>query len=155
MRPDTCSHSSKAEDGRARLALNRAGLRDFQQAHCEAELFHGTGNGNSHLGRCGHTSLGCLPGSQKKKKKKKGKEREKEGIVESRASAAAHTPRPRLFAVAAAALGPRATPRWLSPRTPRPAGRCPPAGTSGAYPAPAAAAIKSGCFAWNFLVPRA
>lgn len=71
--------------------------------------------------------------------------------MESRASAATHTQRPRLIAVTAAALGPPPL-GWPSPRTPRPAGRCPPAGTSGAYPAPAAAAIKSGCFAWNSLL---
>lgn len=38
VRPDTCSHSSKAGDGQARLALNSAGLRDFQQAQCAAEV---------------------------------------------------------------------------------------------------------------------
>lgn len=74
--------------------------------------------------------------------------------MESRAPAAAHNAEPSPPDGRGRPHSAPGTPRWPRPQTPRPAGRCPPAGTSGAYPAPAAAAIKSGCFAWNFFVPQ-
>lgn len=74
--------------------------------------------------------------------------------MESRAPAAAHNAEPSPPDGRGRPHSAPGTPRWPRPQTPRPAGRSPPAGTSGAYPAPAAAAIKSGCFAWNFFVPQ-
>ena len=60
--------------------------------------------------------------------------------MESRAPAAAHNVEPSPPDGQGRPHSAPGTPRWPSPQTPRPAGRCPPAGTSGAYPAPAAAA---------------
>lgn len=114
---------------------------------CSRTGFGSTGNGNSHLGLC-RRSGGCLPGSQKKKGRKR-KRRESGEQARARRPRAAPPP----LRLPGCCPRPWAAPWWPSLRTPRPAGHCPPPGTSGAYPA--SAAIKSGCFPWNFLLPRA
>lgn len=91
------------------------------------------------MGRCGRTSRGRLPGSQKKKGKKERKSRE------SGAQGLGRRPRRNLPLCSPGRrlrLGPS---RVAQDSKPRAAGRYPPAGTSGAYPAPAAA-IRAGAF---------
>ncbi|XP_069920604.1 general transcription factor II-I repeat domain-containing protein 2B isoform X2 [Oryctolagus cuniculus] len=98
--------------------------------------FKSTGNSSSHLGRCGHTSQGCLPGSKQKNKKKKEKKKrakkEKGGRVASRGRGR----RPPRRAPPRARPGRRARPlgrpRWPRPRTP----------AAGAAAAPLAGALR-------------
>lgn len=144
------SRSSKARDGEApglpRTPAKRANTSSVQlhwiRLHRKRQL--PLGALRTHEWR--------LPSRKPKKKKGGGRKRKRRDSGEP-APAAAPTPRPRLFAARAAALAPGRSPA-AQPSDPAAARRCPPAGTSGAYPAPAAAAIRSGRFSWNFLRPR-
>ena len=78
VRPDTCSHSSKAGDGQARLAVNSAGLRDFQQAQCAAEVDSTAPETATPTWGAADTRVQAAFQEAKKKKKEK-KEKKKEG----------------------------------------------------------------------------
>lgn len=125
------------------------GPRPSVQTHpaCSSTGFDCTGNGNSHWGRCGHTSGGCLPGSQKKKRG--GEEREKGGIVES-----LPRPPPPRRAPASSPPGPPpsrpAAPRRPSPRTPRPPGAARPRGPQVRTPPPPRPPLGAGASLGTF-----
>ena len=74
---DTCRHASKAGDGQALLALNSAGLSDFQQTQCAAEVDSTAPETATPTWGAADTRVQAAFQEAKKKKKKEKKERKR------------------------------------------------------------------------------